>query len=177
MAQSFDEKQISIRFSEVYKSRLDDLAKRGDTSRSQLMVNFIKIWLEELRESHSANFFHLAIILREIDAEFEMDRYRKSEFVELLNPSPEKPFPVRLLEDNIIDLTAFAGMCNMTRHNMMKTMIVTGIGELEALTDDTEYGLSVIEPKLKRAFGIIMARGAKAFMQGRKEKKPLKRKR
>lgn len=169
------EKQIAIKLSEKYISRLDALAKRGNTNRRQLMVNFIKIWLEELRESNSSNFYHLAIILREIEADFKSDHSRRSEFIELINPSPERPLPIILGEDDSNYLVSCAGRCNLTRHNMMKTMIVTGIGELEILTHDKDYDFSIVTPEIKRAFGVIMARGKRAFIEGRKEKHPLKR--
>jgi hypothetical protein len=57
----------------------------------------------------------------------------------------------------------------------MKSMVITGIDELEELTDKKEYDFSVVEPKLKRAFGIIMAKGVKAYREGIREKSPLKR--
>ncbi|MCX5818776.1 MAG: hypothetical protein NT047_02520 [Deltaproteobacteria bacterium] len=170
-----DEKQIAIKLSEKYISRLDDLAKRGNTNRRQLMVNFIRIWLEELRESNSANFFHLAIILREIQADMEMDSNRRSEFVESFFPSPERPLPIMLSEDDSYYTVSAAGRCNMTRHNFMKNMVITGIEELEILTSNQEYEYYVVEPKLKRAFGIIVAKGLTAFRKGIKEKSPLKR--
>ena len=169
------EKQIAIKLSEEYISRLDNLAKRGKTNRRQLMVNFIRMWMEELKESSSANFFHLAIVLREIQADMEMDFNRRSEFVELLHPSPEKPFPIMLNEDDCLYIVSAAGRSNMTRHNFMKKLVITGIEELETITRDQKYEFSVVEPKLKRAFGIIMAKGVRAFREGIKEKKPLKR--
>jgi len=169
------EKQIAIKLSEKYISRLDCLAKRGNTNRRQLMVNFIKLWLDELKATNSANFFHLAIILREIEAEFEMDQKRRSEFVESMFPSPEKPFPIILSEDESLYVVSSAGRCNMTRHHMMKNMVITGLEELEVLTDDQEYDFSVVEPNLKKALGIIMAKGFRAFREGIKEKSPLKR--
>jgi hypothetical protein len=165
------EKQIAIKLSEKYISRLDDLAKRGNTNRRQLMVNFIRMWMDELKESSSANFFDLAIIVREKEAEMKMDFNRRSECVESLLPSPERPFPIMLSEDDRLYMVSYSGRCNMTRHNMMKKMVITGIEELEVLTNDQEYQYSVVEPKLKRA------KGLRAFREGIKEKSPLKRKR
>lgn len=173
MNETTGEKQIAIKLSEKYVSRLDDLARRGHTNRSQLMGNFIKVWMDELLESNSANFFHLAIILREIEAEFGSDLARRSEFVEL--NIPEKPFPIMLTEDDSLHIVSWAGMANMTRHHMMKNMVITGIEELEALTNNQEYDFSVVEPKLKRALGIIMAKGARAFIKGIQAKHPLQR--
>lgn len=171
------EKQIAIKLSDKYASRLDDLANRGNTNRRQLMVNFIRLWMEELKESSSANFFHLAIVLREIQADMEMDFNRRSEFVESLLPNPERPFPIMLSEEERRYMVSYSGRSNMTRHNMMKKMVITGIEELEVLTKDQEYQYSVVESKLKRAFGIIMAKGLRAFREGIKEKSPLKCKR
>jgi hypothetical protein len=174
MIENLIEKQIAIKLSENYISHLDDLAKRGKTNRRQLMVNFIKIWLDELRESNSANFFHLAIILRGIEDDMEQDSARRSEFIE--SNFPEKPFPIMLPEDDSLYVVSCAGRCNMTRHHMMKIMVITGIEELEELTDNKEYDFPVVEPKLKIAFGIIMAKGVKAYREGIQEKRPLKRK-
>jgi hypothetical protein len=171
------EKQIAIKLSEEYISRLDDLAKRGSTNRRQLMVNFIRLWMEELKESSSANFFHLALILREIQADMEMDFNRRSEFVELLHPSPERPFPIMLGEDERLYMVNFASRCNLTRHNFMKKMVIVGIEELEVVTGENEYEFRLVQQKLKRAFGIIMAKGLRAFREGIKEKSPLKCKR
>jgi hypothetical protein len=173
MIENLVEKQIAIKLSENYISRLDDLARRGHTNRRQLMLNFIKIWMNELKEINKANFFHLAIILRSIEADMEQDYGRRSEFIE--SNFPEKPFPIMLSEDDSLYIVSYAGRANMTRHHMMKSMVITGIEELEEMTNDKEYDFSVVEPKLKRAFGIIMAKGAKAFKEGIREKRPLKR--
>ncbi len=174
MIENLGEKQIAIKLSENYIFRLDDLAKRGHTNRRQLMVNFIKIWLDELKESNLANFFHLAIILRGIEADMEQDFERQSEFIE--SNLPEKPFPIMLTEDDSLYVVSWAGRANMTRHHMMKSMVITGIEEIEELTDNKEYDFSAVEPKLKRAFGVIMAKGFRAFKEGIREKHPLKRK-
>jgi hypothetical protein len=169
------QKQIAVKLSDKYISRLDDLVRRGGMNRSQLMVHFIRVWLQELIGTPATGFFHLAIILREKKADLWGDHRRQSEFVELFNPSPERPLPIKLNEDDVMHITAFAGMSNITRHNMMKAMITTGIEEMEILTEGKKYEFSAIEPKLKREFGIILARGFKAFTEGIKEKKPLKR--
>jgi len=174
MTENPGDKQIAIKLSEKYISRLDDLAKRGHTNRRQLMVNFVRIWMDELKESSSANFFHLAIILRSIEADMNQDYGRQSEFVE--SNFPEKPFPIILAEDYDIFVVSYAGRANMTRHHMMKSMVITGIEELEELTDNKEYDFSVVEPKLKRAFGVIVAKAFRAFKEGIREKQPLKRK-
>lgn len=172
MNENLGEKQIAIKLSENYTFRLDDLARRGHTNRRQLMVNFISLWLNELKERSSANLFHLAIILRGIEADMNQDYGRRSEFIE--SNFPEKPFPIILTEDDSRYVMSYAGRANMTRHHMMKSMVITGIEELEELTDNKEYEFSAIEPKLERAFGVIMAKGFKAFKEGIQEKNPLK---
>jgi len=173
MIENLVEKQIAIKLSEKYISCLDDLARRGHTNRRQLMLNFIKVWLDELQEINKANFFHLAIVLRGIKADMNQDGSRRTEFVE--SNLPEKPFPIILSEDDNRYIVSFAGRANMTRHHMMKSMVITGIEELEELTDNKEYDFSVVEPKLKRTFGIIMAKGFRAYKEGIREKSPLKR--
>lgn len=175
MIENLDEKQIAIKLSEKYISRLDDLAKRGHTNRRQLMHNFIKIWLEELYESSTANFFHLAIILRDIEAHMNQDHGRQSKFVESNYIEKLFPIPIMLSENDSRYIDSYTGRANMTRHHMMQSMIITGIEELEELTDNKEYDYSVVEPKLKKAFGIIMAKGSRAFREGIREKRPLKR--
>jgi len=174
MIENLVEQQIAIKLSENYILRLDDLARRGNTNRRQLMVNFIKIWMNELKESSSANFFQLAIILRSIEADMNQDDPRRAEFVE--SNLPEKPFPIILSRNDRLYIVSCAGRANMTRHHLMKSMIITGIEELEELTDNKEYDCSIVEPKLKRAFGIIMAKGFRAYREGIREKRPLKRK-
>jgi len=176
MVENAYEKQIAIKLNEKHISRLDNLAKRGNTNRSQLMVSFIRVWLNELRESTSAMYFHLAIILKEVKAEIDGDRARKTEFVESSFPEPEKPFPIKLNEDDALYLVFCTGSANMTRHHMMKKMIITGIEELEELTGGKEFDYSNVEPELKKKFGIIMAKGFMAYTEGIKEKRPLKRK-
>lgn len=175
MIENLDEKQVAIKLSETYISRLDDLARLGHTNRRQLMVNFIKLWLDELKETSSANFFHLAIILREVEANLNSDFGRKSEFVESFFPEKQLPMPIILTEDDNLYIISCSGRTNMTKHHLMKSMIITGIDELEELTKNTEYNFSVVEPKLKRAFGIIVAKGRRAYKEGIREKNPLKR--
>ena len=174
MIENLGEKQIAIKLSEKYISRLDDLAKRGKTNRRQLMVNFIKIWLDELKEVNKANLFHLAIVLRGIKDDMNQDDSRRAEFVEFNRP--EKPFPIILSRNDSLYIISCAGRANMKRHHMMKSMVITGIEELEELTEKKEYDFSVVEPKLKRTFGVIMAKGFRAFREGIREKQPLKRK-
>lgn len=169
------ERQVAIKLSQNYVSRLDDLAKQGKTNRRQLMVNFIRIWLDEIKETNSANFFHLAIVLREIEADFNTDHARQSEYVESIIPEKQFPFPILLTEDDNLSIVSYSGRANMTRHHLMKSMIITGIGELEEITKNKEYEFSAVKPKLKRAFGVIMAKGRTAFMKGRCEQYPLKR--
>lgn len=173
MTENPGDKQIAIKLSEKYISRLDDLAKRGHTNRRQLMVNFVRIWMDELKESNSANFFHLALILRGIEADFKSDNRRRSEFIE--SNYPEKPFPIMLSEDDEMDISAFAGRANMTRHHMMKSMVITGIEELEELTNNKEYEFLGVRQKLKKAIAAIMAKGSKAAMEVIREKNFFKR--
>ena len=172
MIENLVEKQIAIKLSEKYISRLDDLARRGHTNRRQLMLNFINIWMNELKEINKANFFHLAIVLRGIKADMEQDNPRRAEFVEFNRP--EKPFPIMLSRNDSYYIASCAGRANMKRHHTMKSMVITGIEELEGMTNDEEYDFSVVEPKLKRAFGIIMAKGFRAYKEGIREKSPLK---
>lgn len=173
--ENLDEKQVAIKLSEKNISRLDDLARRGHTNRRQLMLNFIKIWIDELRETSSVNYFHLAIILREVEAEINNDLGRRSEFVESFFPEKQLPMPIILTEDDYLYIISCSGRANMTKHHIMKNMIITGIDELEELTDNKEYDFSVVESKLKGTFGVIMAKGFRAFKEGIREKKPLKR--
>jgi hypothetical protein len=168
------EKQIAIKLNEYYISQLDDLAKRGHTNRRQLMMNFIKLWMDELERSNTAIFFHLAIILRGIEVEMRMDFIRKREFLE--SYIPEKPFPIILTGDDDLQVGIAASKASMSKHHMMKNMIVTGIEELDAITDYNEFQFSDVEEKLKKSFGIIMAKAFMAFKEGIKDHEPLKRK-
>jgi hypothetical protein len=171
MIENLVEQQIAIKLSKNYKSRLDDLARRGNTNRRQLMFNFIKIWIDELKESSSANFFQLAIILRSIEADMNQDDSRRADFVE--SNLPEKPFPIIMSRDDRYYIISCAGRANITRHHMMQDMVITGIGELEKLTDNKEYDYSVVEPKLRKAFHVIMDKGSRAFREGIRKKRTL----
>ncbi len=169
------ERQVAIKLSQNYISRLDDLARRGNTNRRQLMVNFIRIWLDEIKETNSANFFLLAMVMMDIEADFNSDFRRQRECVESMIPEKQLPFPILLTDDDNSIIVSYSGRAKMKRHNLMKSMIVTGIGELEDITDNKEYDFSSVEPKLKRAFGVIIAKGRTGFIKGIREKKPLKR--
>jgi predicted DNA-binding protein len=125
MSDSPSEKQIAIKLNEQYISRLDNLAKRGRTNRRQLMVNFIKLWLDELERSNTAVLFHSAIIHRGIEVEMRLDSRRKREFLE--SYIPEKPFPIILSEDDNLRVGIAASKASMSRHHMIKNMSVIGI--------------------------------------------------
>lgn len=166
------EKQIAIKMNEGYISRLDNLARRGHTNRRQLMVNFIKIWLDELKRSGVANFFQLAVILRGIEVEVNLHATGTREFWE--SNIPEKALPIILSKDDNLCIARFASRSSMSRHHMMKNMIVIGIEELEMITAFNEFQFSDAEPKLKESFGIIMAKGNIAFKKVKKVNRPLK---
>lgn len=170
MDENLGDKQTAIKLGEKYIARLDDLAKLGNTSRRQLMMSFIKAWLNEFEEGKKAQYFKLAIVLREVEADNCMDFKRRSEFVELFHPDPERPLPIIQNEDDYTYMSFCSGSANMTRHHMMKSMVITGIQELEIITGGKKYDFSVVEPKLKKALKIIMERGFKAYREGTKAK-------
>jgi hypothetical protein len=52
---------------------------------------------------------------------------------------------------------------HISRHQVLKTMIIVGIEELEILTDSRSYQMGSIESELHASFSMIMKKGFKAF--------------
>ncbi len=159
-----EEKQIPVKLDDFFIGRLDTLAKRGAMNRHHLMLSFVNVWLNVLEKSEMSHVFYLALILRDLEAPLNGILRPQREFTE--SRLPEKPLPIKITAEDIFKIDCFANKANISRHQLMKNMIITGIEELEEATEHKPYQFATIEPLLHKSFAMIMAKGFKALKAG-----------
>jgi hypothetical protein len=161
------EKNIAIKLNDSLIQQIDMLAKGGGLARSQLMLSFVNIWLNVLDNSQLPHIFYAANILRvhdyQLSGEFGVYEH---EFSAL--GIPEKPIPIKLSEADIINISGYSNKCHISRHQVLKTMVIVGIEELLRLVGNQPYQYGEVEPKLHKIFSTIMKKGFKAFEAYRK---------
>jgi hypothetical protein len=161
MIPRIDEKQIAIKLNDNFIGRLDVLAKKGDVNRNHLMLSFVNIWISALEDAHYPAIFYIANLLRVRQSQMDLENAYEHEFTE--SRIPEKPLPLKFSESSVLSILGFASQNHISRHQLLKTMIIVGIEELENLTDGKSYQLGTIEPELHKRFSLIMKKGLAAF--------------
>lgn len=160
MTPRFDEKQCSVRLNEDYISKLNRLAELGAMNRHHLMLCLINVWLSVLnKKGVMPHVFNAAVVLRELQG--ALDGIPKPDYSVYI--VPEKPLPMKFTEGDIFDLERFASFSHISRHQLMKDMLMVGIEELGEITNYGEYQYGEVEPKLFKSLELIMKKGEKAF--------------
>jgi hypothetical protein len=162
MTSNIDEKQIAIKLNDKLIERLDALAKLGGMNRSHLMLSFVNIWLNVLDTSRLKLMFFVANILRVHEAQMN-GRMGVYEHEYSGSRIPEKPIPIKLSEADIFKVIGHAMKSHISRHQMLKIMVIVGIEELEAITDKRPYQFGDIEQQLHNEFSMIMKKGERVF--------------
>jgi len=158
MSPLYDEKQIAIKLNERVISSLDGLAKNGSTNRSHLMLSLINIWISVLENVPMAGLFYITSLLR---SRVQLYPGYPLEFTE--SRLPEKPLPLKLSDSTIETVLGLASVNRISRHQLLKVMIIVGMEELEDLTDRTPFEFGAIEQQLHKSFTKLMEKGFKAF--------------
>lgn len=156
------EKLIAVKLNADLTSRLDSLAKRAGMLRAQLMLNFVNIWINVIENSKLAHVFYTANLLRVHEAQMNsiLGIY-EHEFSG--SRITEKPIPIKMSESDIFKVSGYANKNHLSRHQMLKTMIIVGIEELEKITSEGSYQYGSVEPELHNAFCLIMKKGYNAY--------------
>ncbi|GFE56747.1 hypothetical protein [Geobacter sp. AOG1] len=162
MIPSIDEKQIAIKLNESLIGSLDVLAKNGGMNRNHLMLSFVNIWLSVLEASKMPGLFYIANLLRVRENQMQFTPAYEHEFTE--SRIPEKPLPIKFNEADIFNINRFANFNHISRHLLLKTMVIVGIEEFGNLTDYRSYQFGAIEKELHNLFSNIMRKGFKAYM-------------
>jgi len=161
MIPKIDEKQIAIKLNDHLIGSLDTLARNGELNRNHLMLSFVNIWLSVLEEARMRGLFYIANLMRVRETQMQATPAYEHEFTE--SRLPEKPFPLKFNESTIQGIDGLACVNHISRHLLLKTMIIVGIEELEKLTDRKPYQFAAIENELHKLFTQIMEKGFKAF--------------
>jgi len=160
MIPAVNERQIAIKLNDSLIDNLNTLAKNGGMNRNHLMLSLVNLWISALDGSKLSGLFYIANLLRV--REIQMFSFAfEHEFTE--SRIPEKPLPLKFSESSIDSINALASVNHISRHLLLKTMIIVGIEELETLTDRRPYQFEAIEPKLHNVFKKIMEKGFEAF--------------
>lgn len=162
MSPQNDEKQSSVRISAYFVDRLGKLAKSGSVNRHHLQLCLIIVWLRVFEDSTLPNYFKVAMEIRELEAGMKGEMKPSLEYIEMKFPG--KALPIKLSESDSIKISCFASRTNLTRHLLMKNMILVGIEELEKITENNQYRYADVEPQLFKAIELIMKKGRKAFL-------------
>ncbi|MFZ3207364.1 MAG: hypothetical protein WA140_00800 [Geobacteraceae bacterium] len=162
------EQQVTVKLNDFRISRLDMLAKLGSMNRHYLMQSFVNLWLNVLGSFKMPHVFYLAIVFRDLEAPLKGIDRPQQDFSE--STLPARSLPIKLTESAIFSIDCFANKSNITRHQMMKNMVITGIDELAEITDYKLFDFAMIEPQLNKAFVLIMRKALKAFEAGMKVK-------
>lgn len=161
MTSQVDEKQVSIKFNDLFIGRLDALAKSGEMNRNHLMLSFVNLWVNVLDESSMRGLFYISNLLRVREVQMNCTFAYEHEFTE--SRIPEKPLPIKFSKESLFTIDALASVNHISRHQLLKTMIIVGIEELEEIADRKRYQFGAIENKLHDSFSTIMKKGFKAF--------------
>jgi len=156
-----DEKQIAINLNSLLVVDLDGLAKSCDMNRTHFMLSIIMTWLSALGESNMPGLFYITSLLRVRENQMNGNHAYEHEFTE--SCIPEKTLPMKFTESTIHSINSFASVNHISRHLLLKTMVIVGIEELIELTDRKPFEFAEIEPALHKAFCNIMGKGFKAF--------------
>ena len=155
-----DGKQIAVRLNESMISRLDHLAKLGSTNRHHLMLSLVSFWLNVLDETKLARVFYIANLHRVREEQRNGNFAYEHEFQ--AERIPEKPLPIKLTDGDNWNVGCFANHSHLSKHQLMKTMIIVGIEELEKIIDVNGFDIASVEPKLLKGFKRILQKGDKA---------------
>lgn len=161
MIPHIDEKQIAIKLNDNLISSLDALARAGDMNRNHLMLSLVNIWISVLDESRLPGLFYISNLHRVRDIQCFSPAY-EHEFTE--SRIPEKPLPIKFSEVSISNIDRFANFNHISRHQLLKTMIIVGIEELETIADCRPFQFGSVEKKLHHSFSTIMKKGLKAHL-------------
>lgn len=161
MTSHAEEKQIAIKLNDFLIGRLDSLAKRGSTNRTHLMLSFINLWLNVLEESRMPGLFYITNLLRVRETQMNRAPAYEHEFTE--SRIPEKPIPLKFEESTISIIDGRAHINHISRHQLLKVMIIVGIEDLETIIDNKPFQFGNVEDRLHQSFIQIMNKGFKAF--------------
>lgn len=162
MTPNIDEKQISIKLNDFLIGRLDILAENGGLKRNHLMLSFVILWLSVLETTGFVLTFYAANIFRVHEAQMHQD-LEVYEHEDSESKLPEKPYPIKVSDADDFKIRCHALKSHITRHQMLKIMIVVGIEELEKITDSKKYKFEDIEKLLFKKFKMVMEKGERAF--------------
>ncbi len=156
-----DEKQIAVKLNEQLIDRLDALARNGGMNRNHLMSSFVNVWLSALEKASMPSLFYIANLFRVRENQMHRMRVYEHEFTELR--LPEKPLPLKFTESDIFRINSLACVNHISRHLLLKTMIIVGIEDLENKIDSMPFQFGALEPELYKSFSIVMQKGDKSF--------------
>ena len=129
---SGSDKSTSIKLSAHWIERLDKLTKQADLSRQQLMHNIIEVGIDAIEFSSKVGVFQLGLMIRDL-----LDLRRKPV------TGGETPLPLKVDEKVFAKVEMFAEKSDLTRHQLMRNLILVGIEELEGSARVGVFQLSV----------------------------------
>jgi hypothetical protein len=122
----------------------------------------IIVWLRVFEDSKLPNYFKLALEIRNLEAGMKGEMKPSLEYIE--SKFPGKALPIKLSESDSTMISVFASRTHLSRHLLMKNMILVCIEELEKITGNNPYRYADVEPQLFSSLETIMKKGRKAFL-------------
>lgn len=164
MTPDIEEKQIAIKLNDGLIGRLDSLADHGGLKRSHLMLSFVNLWLSVLEKSQFKLMFYVANILRVHEAKMNQD-LNVYEHEYSGSSIPERPIPIKLSDADIFKISCHANKNHISRHQMLKIMVIVGLEELEKITDYESYRFEDVEERLNKKFSMLMEKGERVYKE------------
>lgn len=148
------DKLVSVKVNEEWLARLDRLAKVGEISRHQLIVNMMGVGVDQLRTLKQMGIIKLGLLIRDL----QKPKPEASE-----DPATEKPIPVKLDEKMLAEIDLFAEQIGISRHQMMRNILHVCIEDLELLKNLGFVHMAKLADSLKGTFLKIFEDGKTAL--------------
>lgn len=153
------EKSISIKMNGEFIERLDRIAEKAKLSRNNYITNLLDLGVDELEKLKQIGVFQLGLYIRDVH-----DSITNKCNIKMKDPvSGERPIPIKLSEEFINRLDNLAEKAGLSRHQLMKNIILVGLEQTEALSKVGIIKLAVIIRDLPETFKAICDKGEKAL--------------
>ncbi len=151
------DKEISIKMNKEFIERLDKLAHMGKISRRQLLKNFLEVGVIEVEGLKDIGIFQAAIFIR--DLQEKRSGIKKMPAI----VGGEIPIPIKIDEEFLYRLDKLAERADLSRHQLMKNILLVGVEETEALAKLGIVQMVIIIHDLPESFAKFFKVGEKAL--------------
>ena len=158
-----DEIQFTVSLETDVLERLKSMAEHGSLSRHKLIVNVLKIGIEDIELLENVGIFQIAIIVRNMTESADKAKIRK--FGEI--KASEMPIPLRIDKNYIDRLERLAERGDINRQRLAQNIIKTGLEEMEAAKKIGLTHAVLLIMNMQNLFANVIKIGKQAFYAGK----------